>query len=71
LVVFLFPLGGLPEPPGYRAVEMFRQVLTAIGEFLADEADPIEVGPHRELLVFDLRLPCAGAFLAQGLIIQG
>jgi len=46
-------------------------MLTAVCEFLTDEADAIEVCPHGEFFVFSLRFPCRRAPLGERLIVEG
>jgi len=50
---------------------MFAKVLTAVFELVADETNPVEVGAHGELLVFNLRLSAAGAPLGECLMVEG
>lgn len=63
--------GGGAESPCRRAVEVLCEVFAAVLEFIPDEADPVEVGSHGELFVFDLRLLCACGTLCQCLMVEG
>ena len=45
-------------------------MLAAGAELVADEADAVEVGAHRELLVLHLRLLGACRALREGLVVQ-
>ena len=40
-------------------------------EFIADEADPIEIDPHSEFFILLLYLSITGTFLCQCLMVQG
>ena len=45
-------------------------MLPAILELVADKADAVEVGAHREFLVLGLVLPATRAFLRQRLVVE-
>ena len=63
--------GGVAESPCRRAVKVLGEVFAAVLEFVPDEADPVEVGPHGELFVFHLRLFRACGTLCQCLMVEG
>ena len=63
--------GGVAESPCRRAVEVLGEVFSAVLEFVPDEADPVEVCPHGELFVLDLRLLGACGTLCQCLMVEG
>lgn len=45
-------------------------MIAAVGKLVADEADAIQISPHGEFFIFDLRLFRACAFLRQGLVVE-
>ena len=49
---------------------MGSQVFTAVCEILTNETDAIEVGPHCELFILDLRFLCRCTLLCQCLVVQ-
>jgi len=49
---------------------VFAKVLAAVLELVPDKTDAVQVGPHGELFVFNLRLFSAGALLGQSLVVQ-
>jgi hypothetical protein len=63
-------MGSRSVSPCRVAIEMLVQMLAAVFELIADEADPIQVNPHGELLVFGLYFSIAGALLRQRLMIE-
>ena len=63
--------GGVAESPCRRTVKVFCEVFSAVLEFVPDEADPVEVCPHGELFVLDLRLLGACGTLCQCLMVEG
>lgn len=50
---------------------MLGEVVAAVFEILSDESDSVEVGSHRELVVFALHLLGACFPLGECLVVQG
>lgn len=57
-------------PPGGVAAQVLVKVLPAVFELIANEADPIEIRPHGEALIFFLHFLIPGVLLSERLVVQ-